>query len=301
MIEVDLARLFADSAAGKMKPASAYERVCGALPPGMSESGGFGLDADEKLAYIGVRGGDTGQHLPPGAKVITEAPKLPGSRMGAGPAGLRSMNLETGEIKVIIDTPFQMGHVQTNPWVPGEIVYCWETGGDAPQRTWIVMADGSGSRPLYVENANEWVTHEAVVTRDEVMYAIMGHLPELRLHPTGLAVSNLRTGQMRIFGQTPEGSGLWHVNGSPDGRWAVGDDFARNIYLIDRHNGEMLLLSTGHKESAADHPHPTFSADSTRILIQSALAAPDNRALDLIVIPVPKTWLSREYTLKASK
>jgi oligogalacturonide lyase len=133
------------------------------------------------------------------------------------------------------------------------------------------------------------------------MYAIMGHLPELRLHPTGLAVSNLRTREMRILGQTPEGSGLWHVNGSPDGRWAVGDDFARNIYLIDRHNGEMLLLSAGHKESAADHPHPTFSADSTRILIQSALAASDNQALDLIVIPVPRTWLDRLYSPKAPK
>jgi oligogalacturonide lyase len=133
------------------------------------------------------------------------------------------------------------------------------------------------------------------------MYAIMGHLPELRLHPTGLAVSNLRTREMRILGQTPEGSGLGHVNGSPDGRWAVGDDFARNIYLIDRHNGEMLLLSAGHKESAADHPHPTFSADSTRILIQSALAASDNQALDLIVIPVPRTWLDRLYSPKAPK
>jgi oligogalacturonide lyase len=63
---------------------------------------------------------------------------------------------------------------------------------------------------------------------------------------------------MSIIGQTPEGSGLWHVNGSPDGRWAVGDDFKRNIYLIDRKTREMILLSAGHKETAADHPHPTL-------------------------------------------
>jgi oligogalacturonide lyase len=64
---------------------------------------------------------------------------------------------------------------------------------------------------------------------------------------------------MEIVGQTKSGSGLWHVSGSPDGRWAVADDFSRNIYLIDRHTKEMILLSAGHKATAADHPHPTMS------------------------------------------
>jgi oligogalacturonide lyase len=38
---------------------------------------------------------------------------------------------------------------------------------------------------------------------------------------------------MRIEAQTTSGSGLWHVHGSPDGRWAVGDDFARRLFLLD--------------------------------------------------------------------
>jgi oligogalacturonide lyase len=112
IIELDLAKLFAGSEAGQMKEASAYERLCATLPPGMRESGGFGLDADEMFAYIGVRGGDVGTHLPPGIEPIG-VPQ--GARMGAGPGGLRSVNLQTGEIKVIVDVPFQMGHVQVNP------------------------------------------------------------------------------------------------------------------------------------------------------------------------------------------
>jgi len=71
-------------------------------------------------------------------------------------------------------------------------------------------------------------------------------------------------------------------------------NFNRNIYLMDRRNSEMMLLSAGYKTTAADHPHPTFSADSTRILIQSALIAPDDRNLDLVVIPVPPAWLKRK-------
>jgi oligogalacturonide lyase len=186
------------------------------------------------------------------------------------------------------------------------------------------MSDGSGLRPLYPEAEYEWVTHEAVISRDEVAVAIMGHrkIPNTggtttagtavgganpgqeaawgpsgtREKPTGLAIVNLRTREMTIAGQTASGSGLWHVSGSSDGRWAVGDDFSRSIYLIDRHTSEMMLLSTGHKETAADHPHPTMSPDGTKIQIQSAMLSADNRSMNICIIPVPEAWLKRNYT-----
>ena len=233
------------------------------------------------------------------------------------------MNVHTGEIKYVVSVPFQVGHIQTNPWVPGEIIFCWETGGKSPQRTWTVKSDGTGLRPLYPESEYEWVTHEAVIGKDEVAIAIMGHrkIPGTnksiepatgvgganpgqevawgpsgtREKPTGLAIVNLRTREVIIEGQTESGSGLWHVHGSSDGRWAVGDDFARNIYLIDRHTKEMRLLSTGHRPTAADHPHPTFSPDGTRIQIQSAMLSADKRTMNICIIPVPEDWLKRKY------
>ena len=100
---------------------------------------------------------------------------------------------------------------------------------------------------------------------------------------------------MVIAGQTPSGSGLWHVSGSPDGRWAVGDDFSRSLYLIDRNNHEMIMLTTGHKETAADHPHPTMSPDGTKIQIQSAMLSADNRSMNIGIVPVPEAWLKRTY------
>jgi oligogalacturonide lyase len=305
IVETDLAKVFADSEAGSMKPAADYERVCGTIAAPLMAGGDMALDANEDFAYFRATGGDVGQHLPPDTKIAE--PYGP-RHMGAGPAGLRAMNLKTGEVKFVVDVPFQIGHVQTNPWVPGEIVFCWETGGKAPQRTWTVMADGTGLRPLYPEAPYDWVTHEAVITKDEVAIAIMGHrkpgvndawgIAGTREHATGLGIVNLRTREMRIAGQTPSGSGLWHVNGSPDGRWAVGDDFSRSIYLIDRHTSEMIMLSTGHKPTAADHPHPTFSADSTRIEIESAMLSADNRSMNICIIPVPKSWLNRTYSDK---
>jgi len=78
-------------------------------------------------------------------------------------------------------------------------------------------------------------------------------------------------------------------------RFAAGDNFTRDIYLIDRHTHEMMLLSTGHKTTAADHPHPTFSPDGTKIQIQSAMLSEDGRSLNICIIPVPQKWLKRKY------
>jgi oligogalacturonide lyase len=318
IVEVDLAKVFADSEAGKMQPADYYQRVCGTTPPEIGAGGDMALDGNEDWAYFRLGAAEAARRLPAG----TTLEKAFGPRkMGAGPSGIGAMNVKTGEIKHVVAVPFQVGHIQTNPWMPGEIVFCWETGGKSPQRTWTVMADGTGLRPLYPEASYEWVTHEAVITKDEVAIAIMGHRPVpgtgkttvgtpvsganpgqetdwgpsgTREKPTGLGIVNLRTREMVIIGQTPSGSGLWHVNGSGDGRWAVGDDFSRSVYLIDRKTREMLMLSTGHKTTASDHPHPTFSPDGTRIEIQSAMLSDDNKSMNICIIPVPDSWLKRK-------
>ncbi|HUG11599.1 MAG TPA: hypothetical protein VMM36_11325, partial [Opitutaceae bacterium] len=225
--------------------------------------------------------------------------------MGAGPTGVAKMELKTGEVTPVVAVPFQVGHIQSNTWVPGEIVFCWETGGKAPQRTWTVKADGTGLRPLFPENEFDWVTHEAVTGRDEVAIAILGHRDVgvddewgkagSRLRPTGLGIVNVRTNEIYIAGQTKTGSGLWHVHASPDGRWATGDDFARNLWLIDRRTNEMRLLSAGHKTTAQDHVHPTFHPDGTRIQIQSAMLSEDGRSMNICIVPVPIDWLARTY------
>jgi oligogalacturonide lyase len=156
---------------------------------------------------------------------------------------------------------------------------------------WTVRGDGSHNRPLYVETPDEWVTHETVSGADEVMFSIMGHLPYLRLHPTGIAVINLRTDSMKILGQVDEDmgggrlGGFWHCNGSPDGKWAVGDTFKGDIFLISRKTGERILLTTDHK-MRPDHTHPIFSPDSRRVLIQSGHLS-DGKFLQLMTVDVP--------------
>ena len=320
IIEVDLAQLFADSKAGKLKPASKYQRICGTTPPEMKAGGDMALDGDEEWVWFRVGKEEAYKHLAPDTKI---EPDFGPRNMGEGPAGIAGMNIKTGELKYVVSVPFQVGHIQTNPWVPGQIIFCWETGGKSPQRTWIVNSDGTGLRPLYPEADFEWVTHEAVISADEVAIAIMGHRKiktesdttnikgtdvygvnpgqdagwgncGTREKPTGLGIVNINTREMTIAGQTPSGSGFWHVSGSPDKRFVVGDDFARNIYLIDRRTHEMMLLSTGHKPTAGDHPHPTFSPDGTKIEIQSAMLSEYGKSMNICIIHVPKKWLNRK-------
>ena len=309
IIKVDLAKLFADSAAHALQPADVYEKVCGTIPLEWGAGGDMALDCSEEFAYFRVGKEEAAKHLAPDTKLEeTYGPR----KMGAGPTGLGKMNLKTGEVSFIVAVPFQIGHVQTNPWMPGEIVFCWETGGKSPQRTWTVMADGSGLRPLYPEAPYEWITHEAVITKDEVAIAIIAHqkvdtkndwgIAGTGEHPSGLGIVNLRTREMRIVGQVPMGNpgkSVWHVHGSPDGRWAVGDDFQYRLWLIDRHSGEMILLADlGHMTTAGDHIHPTFSADSSKIEIQCAMLADNKRTMNICVVPVPEAWLKRTYSDK---
>ncbi len=320
IVEVDLAKLFTDSKSGNLKPANEYQRVCGITPHELGAGGDMALDGDEEWAWFRVGKAEAQKHLAPDTKI---EPDFGPRKMGEGPGGIAGMNIKTGEINYVVSVPFQIGHIQTNPWVSGQIIFCWETGGKSPQRTWIVNSDGSGLRPLYPEASFEWVTHEAVISPDEVAIAIMGHRKiktqsdttstkgtdvyganpgqdagwgdcGTREKPTGLGIVNINTREMTIAGQTPSGSGFWHVSGSPDKRFVVGDDFARNIYLIDRRTHEMILLSTGHKTTAADHPHPTFSPDGTKIQIQSAMLSADNKSMNICIIPVPEKWLKRK-------
>ncbi|MCU0792062.1 MAG: oligogalacturonate lyase family protein [Opitutaceae bacterium] len=274
LVELELTPLLADSAAGAVKAPETYERVLATLPADHRGAGGFALDADERTAYFGVRLADA-------------PPREPGKPIPQVPSGIRAVDLATGEYRTVIDTPFLMGHVQTNPWVPGEIIYCNETGGDAPQRMWAVQSDGSGNRPLFPESPDDWVTHEIVSDRDTVLFNLMGHTPELRRRPTGVMALDLRTGEVSPLGQTPRGQGFWHCNGTPDGKWAVADNFTGEIHLINRRTGELTLVSTGHVMKP-DHTHPNFSPDGRAILVQSGLLTA-GQSLDLILIPVPET------------
>ena len=312
VVEINLGKLLSDSEAGKLKKKKEYERVCGIIPIEMCSEGDMALDGSEEFVYFRLDKEFARKY--PIAEQI--APNFGPRNMGAGPGGIGKMDLTTGKSEPVVSVHFKVGHIQGNPWHPGEVIFCWETGGKAPQRTWMVNADGTNLRPIYRETEHDWVTHEAVISADELVIAIIGHRPidngekkeiaglesfalsnswgpsGTKEYPTGIAVVNMRTRELTMEGQVV-GDNFWHVAGSSDGHWVAGDDFACELWLIDRHTGERILLTAGHKTTARDHVHPTFKPDGTEIEIQSAMLSDDGRSMNICIVKLPKHLLER--------
>src|SRR3954465_13084413 len=99
VIEVDLGKLFADSAAGAVKSADTYQRVCGTTPPEIGAGGDMALDGAEDWAYFRVGTQEAAKHLAAGTKL---EPNFGPRNMGAGPSGIAGMNVKTGAIKYVV-------------------------------------------------------------------------------------------------------------------------------------------------------------------------------------------------------
>ncbi len=288
IIEINFESIIADSHKGKVKPHSAYERIVTEWPDSLSVSGGMALDSEENIIYIGV--------TPQYDTLKWENPIDDSNhRIKNRPGGIRTINIKTGEIKFAFNVDFTMGHVQANPFMTHEIVFCHETGGDSPQRMWFGDMKTNTYRPFYIESDYEWVTHETFADADHVYFNVLSHLEALRKKPSGIFSVNLRDGDVRVLGQVftaeshPEykdilenARSFWHCNGSPDGKWAAGDDFSGNISLINVKTGEISLLTTGHIMKP-DHAHPSFSTDSKKILFQSGKLSKGERLAIMIM------------------
>ncbi len=301
MYVLDLDSLFKDSKTGSVKAREHYETKIGSFPEKFGKPGGFAVDCNDKYAYITVNREETeadrkkaGTNKAAQFQPEESQPKKVAHRL----SGIRKMDLETGEISFVLDADFRIGHIQTSLFTPGEIVYCHETGGDAPQRMWFCTGDGKINRPLYEETPLNWVTHETFATRDHVYFNILGWQERLRKQAHGIMRINIRTNDIDIIGQVEtdqdrsatenglKGRGFWHCNASRDGKWAAGDTFAGNVWLINTETGQKHLLVTNTRMQP-DHAHPYFSPDGNRILFQSGYLSNGER-LQIMLVNLPE-------------
>jgi oligogalacturonide lyase len=222
-------------------PNTNFRRKVASLPDKLKLSGTLSVDSNGRDIYLGVQ-------------------------YDEGAWGLLSLNADTGRFGKIIELGFRVGHCQAHPLITGLIMYCWETGGDSQQRMWIVRADGSNNEPFYKETYDEWVTHEVWWGHEKALFTIWPKNEQMLKKPHGIAYITLRDRSLNILSQKK----YWHVGGSPDGKWAVGDTFDGELHLINGDTGEAKLLTQGHRSRGATvHPHPSFSPDGSSILFCS--------------------------------
>ncbi len=162
------------------------------------------------------------------------------------------MSVATGEYRTVLTQGFRITHVQHCPTSP-LIFYVWETGGYAPQRTWLVNTDGSGNRPFYANTSptnwltplKEWITHESWVQNTGEMVMVNDKLGVMLVRTDGSA---------RVV---REGN-YWHAAARPDGKVLVLDDFQGRLWLTETATGNTRLLATGLRATVRVHPHPSF-------------------------------------------
>ena len=265
LIEIDLGKLLKDSENDKVGKPEDYEKVLATMPDSM-RTNGIGLDAKENRVFFS-------------------------SRLEDNLSAIYSVDFKSGKVKKELEVPFRIGHLQSNPYVSGEVMYCWETGGDSPQRMWYMTVNEDGTvenRPLYNETDYDWVTHEVFMGPDHILFHLMGHLDRLRKNQTGLVSLNIRTGESKFHGQTG-GGGYWHCNATRDQKWIVSDTFDGKLYRINSADiDDVTLLTQGHRLLSISpftreaHAHPSISPDGKWVLFNSSILTES----DIMLVPL---------------
>lgn len=290
---IDLDAFFADVHTAVVKTPDYYETFIGSFPQELGRPGSYCINSDDDWAYITVERDGTQEEidrmnanafLPESNQPVKIKPTL---------TGIRKMNLRTGEVSMVCNLEFKVGHIQASRFRPDEIVFCNETGGDAYQRMWFVKSDGSDLKPLYQETPLDWVTHETFATEDYVYFNVLGFQSRLRKQAHGIFRINLRNDDVDVVGQVEtsapavidnqvlDGKGFWHCNASRDGRWATGDTFAGSVWIVNTQTGERIQIASDCRMKP-DHAQPFFSPDGTRLCFQSGRFS-DGKRLTLMM------------------
>lgn len=265
LIEIDLGKLLKDSEYDKVGKQEEYEKVLAYIPDSMNTNG-IGLDANEERIFFS-------------------------NRIEDDLSAIFSIDLKSGKVKKELEVPFRIGHLQSNPYVSGEVMYCWETGGDSPQRMWYMTINEDGTvdnRPVYNEKDYDWVTHEVFMGPDHILFHLMGHLDRLRENQTGILSLNIRTGETSFHGQTASGS-YWHCNATKDRKWIAADTFDGKIYRLNSEDlNDVTLLTQGHRLQSISpftseaHSHHSISPDGKWVLFSSSLFTES----DIMLVPL---------------
>ncbi len=186
------------------------------------------------------------------------------------------MEIATGAWRTVATVGFRVGHVQHHPTEP-MIFYVWETGGYAPQRTWVVNDDGTANRPFYytadqkqwVTPLKEWVTHESWIPQTGGMTMIMDKV--------GIVIAD-KTEKGRLLP-----GHYWHVRAREDGRFLVADDFDGNVWLIEAATDNRRLLASGLRQSVrAVHAHASFDHSGRYVMFNTGRTRQSIAFVDLV-------------------
>jgi oligogalacturonide lyase len=181
------------------------------------------INCDESLV-VGIGAdpeGKTVPRLPPSGKL---APPRPGSlepQWAAGtPKRIFTVNVKTGEFKVLHRENDWTNHLQCSPTDPQQILFCHEGPWHYVDRTWTIRADGGPARLLHERTMNMEIEGHEFFSQDGKMVWY-----DLQTPMSGvfwLAGVDLATGHRTWYNLKREEWSV-HFNVSRDGKLFAGD------------------------------------------------------------------------------
>ncbi len=216
------------------------------------------------------------------------------------PVDFYTMDLRTGQVKVILHSTDWLDHVQFSPTDPTLIMYAHEGLWQLVDRIWNIRADGTQNRLMHrrimemEQVGHEWWSHDG-----KTIWYDLG-FPRIS-YPGGYNVGlvsyvagyNLETGERTWYHKEPSEASL-HFNSSPDGSLFCGDGSrapgAQWIYLFrpERIRDEQTLgtglihpgflhaerLVNMSKQNYLLEPNPSFTPDQRLVVFASNVFGP---------------------------
>lgn len=294
----------ADDAAWVVQISGGEPRKLCDLPSRWSPGIGFTVNSDETL----LAGGST--DLEP-----VEAGKMSADAFRNGPNVLYTIDIKTGEIKVIHRDNAWFGHIQFSPTDPDLLMFCHEGNWEKVDRIWLVNPSKSSEEARGEVTSNARIAYHRTEPGE-----IAGHEfwhPDGRSiwfqqafrwrpgHPFFLTSLDVATGKVTQY-EIPEGFQGIHQVFSPDGSFLISDGTGEektgpNKYLskltfpTDGSNvlvGEHLVsLQDNHYmlESLKIEPNPHVSPDNRWVIFYATLhGTPQAYAVELAPDPHAK-------------
>jgi len=218
------------------------------------------------------------------ARIAKEEPRLGGRLAQQIPMALYTIDIKTGQTRLIARSTDWLNHVQFNPTDPGLLMFAHEGPWHVVDRPWIVRTDGTGLTQIHKRTMPMEISGHEFWSADGQTAWFDLQTPKSKVF--WLAGKNIKTGELTKYALTaPEWS--VHYNISPDGKLFAGDGGGPRSVAAPN-NGQWIYLFTptsdGHLQSEklvdlSKHnytlePNLTFTPDGKRIIFRSNMHGP---------------------------
>jgi oligogalacturonide lyase len=205
------------------------------LPPQV-RGGQFAINCDESL-LVAIGPDPDGQTIPrtppPGGRGGT----LEAQWAAGTPKMIFTVNVKTGEFKVLHRENDWTNHLQCSPTDPQQILFCHEGPWHFNDRTWTIRADGGPARLLHERTMNMEIEGHEFFSQDGKM--VWYDLQTPRSTVFWLAGIDLQTGQRTWYNLQREEWSV-HFNVSADGKLFAGDGGGPGSVAAQSPDGQTL-------------------------------------------------------------